>query len=118
MLSKCDSIDAEAIPEASEAVSYLSNHSGTEASKQPCKDDLVKKLYLLDTLIRQRTCVPSSIGLSHANTAHKAAAFLHSCLLESLPNQFQNILENTISFTADLGVEIGIPGFRSALAEL
>ena len=122
LLSKCDSVDADSIPHATEAVSRLVNHAVTEASKQlavsACPDSLIKELYSLDSLIQRRTCVPSAIGLSHANTAHKAAAFLHSCLLEASPNQFQNILVNTISFTADLGVEIGIPGFRSALADL
>ena len=118
LLSKCDSVNADSIPQASEAVSHLVNHAVTEASKlskqlavSACPDSLIKELYSLDSLIQRRTCVPSAIGLSHANTAHKAAAFLHSCLLEASPNQFQNILVNTISFTADLGVEIGIPGF-------
>ena len=124
LLSKCDSINADLILHASEAASFLVNHAVAEASKSKrhtvpaCPDSLIKELYLLDSFLQRRTCVPSAIGLSHANTAHKAAAFLHSCLLEASPNQFQNILVNTISFTADLGVEIGIPGFRSALADL
>ncbi len=122
LLSKCSSIDVGSIPFASAAASYLVNHAVAEAAKQHtetgCPDHIMKKLNDLDSCVQQHTCVPTAMGLSHANTAHKAAAFLHSCLLEASPNQFQNILVNTISFTADLGVEIGIPGFRSALAEL
>jgi hypothetical protein len=122
LLSKCSSISAADIPVAAATVLHLVDGVHREATRAvtstPCLDALAEQLNLLTGFIQQHTNVPSAIGLSHANTAHKAAAFLHSLLLEVMPNHFQNILINTISFTADLGVEIGVPGFRSALVDL
>lgn len=105
--------------ETQKAAVLVTERNGQESDEMhdACKAVLKHVTTLGDNLI-EHCLIPASIGLTHENTAHKAAAFLHSCMLELDPGQLQDVLINTISFTSDLGVEVGVPGFRSFLQEL
>ncbi len=73
---------------------------------------------VLESGMREHVHVPAAMGLRQTNVAHKSASLLHSFLLESQPGAIQAQLRDVVSFTADLGVEIGIPGFRVSYRDL
>ena len=122
LLSKSSIIAASDVMPADSLLESVKCDLAEAASKACISLDRIallrNKLEMLRSKIAEHTNVPVAIGLSHANTAHKSAAFLHSALLEVDPRQFQTMLINALSFTSDLGVEIGVPGFRSTLGEL
>ena len=125
LLIKSTSVDTENCHRLATAAEYVASESKYAAedlqagySTHLNLDVYLDNMTTLRSNLVEHTWVPAAIGLSHANTAHKAAAFLHSCSLEVEQNQIQDLLVNTVSFTSDLGVEIGIPGFRSNLVEL
>jgi len=124
LLSKSTTLDANRCLEVAAAANCLATDLHSAAQKfmadvgSCCIDVFLAQLKVIRDNLIERCCVPAAIGLSHANTAHKAAGFLHSIMLEVEARSLQQMLMNTISFTGDLGVEIGIPGFRSAVDNL
>ena len=125
LLSKSSTVDASRCLELSALVNSLATKTRNAALKLAAGEDnddeidvILDNVSFLEKHLLERCCVPAAIGLSHANTAHKASAFLHSLMLEVEASSLKRTLVNTVSFTGDLGVEIGIPGFRSALEDL
>ncbi len=68
--------------------------------------------------LRHRTQVPVALGLRKADLPSKVSAFLHSALLEC-PSlvALQKYLASFVSFTTDLGVEVGLAGFYALTLE-
>lgn len=125
LLSKSTFVD---VASCAEAAAHANNLINLAAGLVNCRSDseaagvhsaqLRAILLTLEQGMIDRTGVPVAIGLSHVNTAHKAAAFFHSVMLETSCAAFKQSRLHTISFTGDLGVEIGIPGFRSTVEVL
>ena len=130
LLSKCTVLDCmtccETAASANELIPLVFNVAQTLANNRSSdcnalnsnQKALAKRIQFVTSQLVEHSCVPTAIGLSHANTAHKAAAFLHSIMLEFRHEDFKESLLNVVSFTTDLGVEVGIPGFHSNLEDL
>ena len=130
LLSKCTVLDSLTCCEAAASANDLiplvydvaqtlsNNHPSDSKALNSNQKVLAKRVQFVTSQLVEHSCVPTAIGLSHANTAHKAAAFLHSIMLEFRHEDFKESLLNVVSFTTDLGVEVGIPGFRSNLEDL
>lgn len=57
---------------------------------------------------------PVALGLRQSDLAHKCAAFVHCVALEVSPTRadLEEALRSVVSFTTDLGTELGMSGFR------
>ena len=95
LLSKCTVLDSmtccetaasanELIPLVFDAVQTLANNHSSDCNAfNSNQKALAKRIQFVTSQLVEHSCVPTAIGLSHANTAHKAAAFLHSITLEA-----------------------------------
>ena len=57
---------------------------------------------------------PVALGLRQSDLAHKCAAFVHCVALEVSPSRghLEEALSSVVSFTTDMGTELGMSGFR------
>jgi len=57
---------------------------------------------------------PVALGLRQSDLAHKCAAFVHCVALEVSPTRgdLEEALGSVVSFTTDMGTELGMSGFR------
>ncbi|CAE7236400.1 unnamed protein product [Symbiodinium sp. KB8] len=64
--------------------------------------------------IQEHACLPVAMGSARVSIEDKCSAFLHSTVLECNGiNSLRQHLDNFVSWTTDLGVEVGIPAFVS-----
>ena len=61
----------------------------------------------------EHVCVPMALGSGYTSIADKASALLHSHTLESPTiNSLSHVLGSYVSYTTDLGTEVGLPAFQ------
>ena len=91
-----------------------------DTSRRACKpsDEELGRIDFLRDNLPAHAMPPAAMGLARTTATHKGAALLHSLSLEARPSELQGCLLSVLSLTADLGPEIGIPGFRSNYQEL
>ena len=109
---------ANALAEAE--VADVDEDTATHESNHPSPNGLLLQQHL-ETLrgsLRDCTHPPAAMGLRKCNVAHKCAALLHTCALETEPSFSQARLINIISATTDLGVEVHLSGFRTPFRDL
>ena len=69
---------------------------------------------LLNDCLQDHACLPVAMGHAKTSVEDKAAAFLYSTAMESSSvDALGKHLSNFVSWTTDLGVEVGIPAFMS-----
>ncbi len=86
-----------------------------DAPDQACREHLEQ----LAAQMQGRTQVPMALGLRRASLVQKAAAWLQSVMLECPKEHLDEFLKSIVSFTTDMGTELGMAPFRvSSLAEL
>ena len=90
----------------------------SESEDAAPSDSELQRLQSLRDNVCFHTLPPAALGLSLTDVAHKSAALLHSLMLETDRALLQSRLMSMISVTGDLGVEIGIPSFRSPFRDL
>ena len=93
---------------------YLCNHPWNEEMDEAQQAERAVHAQQLFDSVFLHTQVPQLIGNRRASLSDKAAAHVHSSLLEvSSLEELENSFANHVSWCSDMGVEAGLPAFCS-----
>lgn len=120
LLGKAIIIQGRDLLTAQRAADWLAAAAASEEAKTDChmRAESQRQRNILRRCLRHHTLTPAAIGLAEGNVAHKSAAVLHSLMLETDPGLLADTLASVASMTTDLGVEVGIAGFKAQPQEL